>query len=152
MSPITLHVRIDAPRERVFQAFSDFPNAAKMVEGIDRVEMLTEGPARKGTRFKETRTMMKRQATEEFEVVEFEPPALLSLRCGSCGMEYVARQRFSPDGAGTRVDFVMTSKARTLGAKIMSPVIGLMMKGMMTKAMQGDLDQIKAYIETGAKA
>lgn len=51
--------RFRAPRERVFDVCSSFEHAADRIAGIERVEMLTDGPMRVGTWFRETRIMTR---------------------------------------------------------------------------------------------
>lgn len=68
MTPIRMSTTIQAPPERAFAAFADFPHAARSVSGIERIEMLTDGPVGAGTRFRETRIMFGREATEEMKV------------------------------------------------------------------------------------
>ncbi|TVQ63042.1 MAG: hypothetical protein EA379_04520 [Phycisphaerales bacterium] len=153
MPEMHLTITIDAPRERVFGVFADIPNAPNVIDGIDRIEMITEGPVGLGTRFRETRTMAKMQATEEFEVIGFEPPAHIALRCESCGVEYVADQRFVEQGPGAAlVDFRMRSTPKTLAAKLSAPLTGLMMKSIMAKALRRDLEQLKAAAESPSHA
>ncbi|MFI4917470.1 MAG: SRPBCC family protein [Phycisphaerales bacterium JB060] len=152
-----LSTLIDAPQERVFAAVSDFPNAASMVGGIDSVEMLSEAsdgtPIGVGTRFKETRTMMGKQAVEEMEVTEYDPPRAYTLSAISCGMKFDSRVTCLEEnpgegrGGGCRLSYDIKSEAQSLVAKVVSPVMGVMMKGMMRKAMERDLADIKAHVE-----
>lgn len=41
-----------------------------------------------------------------------------------------------------------TSEAQTFFVKILSPLMGMMMKGSMKKLMRQDLEDIKKYVET----
>lgn len=53
-----------------------------------KIELLTDLPVGEGTRFKETRIMFKREATEEMEFVEFDAPNVYTLGSYSCGCEF----------------------------------------------------------------
>ena len=56
---------VTAPREVVFEVAADFHNAAELnIQGIDSLEVLTDGPIGVGTRFRETRVMMGKSSTE----------------------------------------------------------------------------------------
>ena len=146
----TVHFR--APKERVFEAISDFRNADQRISAITKLEVLTDGPIGKGTRFKETRVVMKREATEEMEILEFNPPNGYAVGCTSCGAEF--RSTFelqaSPQGG---CDLHLTISARPISfiAKLMSPLSGMMM-GACKKAVLRDMEEIRAHIEgpTGA--
>ena len=61
----TLSRHVETPVDRVFEVFSDIPRSHEMVDQIVRIEMLTDGPVGVGTRWRETRMMFKREATEE---------------------------------------------------------------------------------------
>ncbi len=148
-----LSTHIDAPADAVFAAASDFPNATEMVGGIDAVEMLspaTDGSASGvGTRFRETRTMFGKQATEEMQVSAFDPPRSYTLSAVSCGVQFDSTVEVIPDGAGCRLGYDIVGVPTTLFARVVGAIMSPMMKGGMRKAMEKDLSDIKAYIESG---
>ena len=75
MHLLTVTETVAAPAARVFERATDIRSWQDTIDAIDRIEMLAEGPAGVGTRFRETRTMMGKEAREEMEVTAFEPPA-----------------------------------------------------------------------------
>jgi len=99
------------PPAQVFAAASDFAHAASRISGILRVEMLTEGPVGVGTRFRETRKMFGKEASEVMTVAEFEPPRRYVLTAESHGCRYRSEIRVEPDGAGSRLVMVYRSRA-----------------------------------------
>lgn len=145
----TVRERIHAPPEAVFAAASDFPNAPQRIRGIRKMEMLTQGPVGVGTRFRETRVMWGKEATETMEVVEFQPGRSYTLRAQSCGCEYrtVVSVRPAPTGGGSEVTFDFTGTPLTFGARIMAALMGWMMKGACVKAIGQDLGDLKADLE-----
>ncbi len=148
---ITAERAIAAPVSEVFRAFTDFERASETVSGIESVEMLTEDPVGKGTRFKETRIMFKRPATEILEVTEYHPDRSYTVGCTSCGCEYSTEFLFQPEGQGTRVDMTMTTRPLTFMAKLMSP-LGRLMAGPMRKCFEQDLDDLQAGLESNTPA
>ena len=151
-----LSTHIDAPQDAIFAVVSDFPNGAKLITAIDSIEMLSPArdgsPVGVGTRFKETRTMFGKQATETMEVTEFDPPRAYTLSALSCGMQFDSRvtvleENPGQGGGGCRLSYDINAKPTTLMAKITGPIMGLMMKGTMQKSMQKDLEEIRKYIE-----
>lgn len=68
---------IAAPRSEVFAAFADLTNLENTVKAITQVELLTEGPIGVGTRFKETRVMFGKEASEIMEITQFKPHELI---------------------------------------------------------------------------
>jgi carbon monoxide dehydrogenase subunit G len=146
MKPMTLSTTMNAPPEAVFAALTDYENMAGRVKGITRVEVLTPGPVGVGTKFKETRVMFKKEATETMEVTAFDPPRRLEMGCYSCGVDFRYEFRLTPEGSGTRVDLTMAGTAKTFFAKLMSPLAG-MMAGMMKKCVEADMNDLKAHVE-----
>ena len=148
MPEYTLHKDIDAPAARVFAISSDFENAASRVSGIQSVEVLTDGPVGIGTRFKETRVIFKREATEEMEVVEFEPPHRYRLLAESCGTRYETDIIVTPDGDDRcRLEFRMRPEPLTRLAKVLSFVMRPMIKSML-RLMDKDLEDVKRAAES----
>jgi uncharacterized membrane protein len=147
MAAVKFNVRIGAPREDVFAVFADLPRAPERVKGIVRLEMLTDGPVQKGTRFKETRVMFGKEATETMEVTEFDPPRSYTVGAHSCGMHYVARNDFRTDGDATVVELTFGATPTTFVAKIMAAVMSKMMAGACRKAVEQDFADLKRYIE-----
>ena len=151
MTSFTLTKRIDAPRETVFRLASDFRNAADHIQGITKVEMLTDGPVAQGTRFQETRIVFKREATEEMTVSAYDPPSGYALDCESCGCHYHTEFRFTANGSGTDVEMRFDVKPLTFFAKVMGFLMRPMMK-MCLKETGKDLDDLKAVAEGGTES
>ncbi len=147
MKPITITEHVSAPPAATFAAFADFPNAAGRVPDILKVEMLTPGPVKKGTQFKETRKMFGKEATETMEVTAYDPPSRYDLSAVSCGVAFTSGFRFVPEKGGTRVDFTLTTQAQTFFSKLMAPM-GWLMKGSMVKCMKRDFAAIKTHVES----
>lgn len=137
---------IEAPPVRVFAIASNFSNSDGVVKAIVRSELLTAGPIGVGTRFKETRKMFGKEATEEFEVTAFDPPTGFELAVHSCGAEVKSQFRCFPEGSGTRLEVDMIWRNVTFLAKLMSPLTW-MMSGMMRKCVEQDLKDIKVAAE-----
>jgi uncharacterized protein YndB with AHSA1/START domain len=102
MPALTFTTEFAAPRERVFAAFTDLEHAAENVAAIVRVEVLTDGPVGRGTRFRETRVMFRREATEELEITAFDPPQSYTVEADSCGTHWRTTFQFSQIDAETK--------------------------------------------------
>lgn len=148
MTRLEIERTIAAPPETVFSRCSDFENSADVVEGIDKVEMLTDGPVGPGTRFRETRTMFGREATEEMEVGAFDPPRRYTLVAESHGARYHSEFLFEEVPEGTRVRLTFDATPVTVFAKIMA-VLTRPMQKKVAELLCKDLDDIKASIEGG---
>jgi uncharacterized protein YndB with AHSA1/START domain len=134
-----------APPAEVFALFTDLDRLPDRVKDITKIERLTDGPVGLGTRYKESRIVFKKEATVTFEVTAYEPPARFETLAHSCGAEYRADHRFTPDGAGTRVDLTLTTRAESWFAWLFTPVAYLMMS-MCKKGLVADLDQMESAL------
>lgn len=143
---ITLNEFIDADPDRTFEVFSDIANAPDRVSGIKQVTMLTDGPIGRGARFRETRVMFGKDATEDLEFTEFQPPKSYTIGCESCGVYFTSTFTFTPEAGGTRVAMDMRSRSLSLKAKLMAPMC-VLFAGSAKKAMRQDLLDLKAFSE-----
>jgi ligand-binding SRPBCC domain-containing protein len=136
-----------APPAEVFAFFTDLDRLPARVKDITRIEWLTDGPVGVGTKYKESRVVFKKEATETFEVTAYEPPARFETLAHfkSCGAEFRSDHRFTPDGAGTRVDLVVTTRAETWFGRLFTPLAHLM-KPMFKRSLVADLDQMVAAL------
>ncbi len=150
MSVTEVHRTIVAPAERVFAAVADVEHFSRAVEGIERVEFVSEIRAGVGTRFRETRLMRGREATVELEITEFVPPERVRFLSEAGGVRWdsVFTVAAAPNGEGTHLALVMEATPLTFPARLMVPL----MKGMVRKAIASDMDAVKAYCERAAEA
>ena len=143
----TLTKQVNAPPDVVFAVASDLAKAAEHVQGIERIELLTPEPVGVGTKWRETRKMMGKEATETLEITAFDPPRSYTVEADSCGCHFVSTFRFTPEAGGTRVELEVGGHANSFMAKLMSPLSGLMM-GTMKKMMDQDLEDVKRVAES----
>ena len=149
MAAIIVSTHVSAPLERVFEVYTEIEKAADRIPGIVSVDVLSEGPFGEGTRWRETRVIMKKKATEEMWVTNFNAPNSYSVEAESHGTRYSTLFSFTPDGDGTQVTWNFTSAPQSLGAKIMSPIFNVLMKGTMKKCMLGDLEALRDACDQG---
>lgn len=147
---VTSNIEIYRPPEDVFALFADIPSNAEHISAVERIEMLTDGPVGVGTRFRETRIMFKREATEEMEITAFDPPRGMTLSAESCGARYTSNFRFEPTDAGTRVTIEFTAEPQTFMAKMMSPMMK-MMAGKLRACFETDMAELKAVAESSGR-
>src|SRR5262249_19277973 len=147
MARFALTTSIAAPVDRVFALSTDVEGWPGRIKGITKVEKLTPGPVAAGTRFRETRVMFGKAATEEMEFTRFEPNAAYALGCESCGASYLCTFTFRPEDGGTRLTVECDCRPRSFFARLLLWPLSLLMRGMMKKCIQKDLDDLKAAAE-----
>ncbi|MGY1740375.1 MULTISPECIES: SRPBCC family protein [unclassified Blastococcus] len=143
------HVR--APVERVWAVATDLAGAPQVLSGVDAVEVLTPGPFGVGTRWRETRTMMGRSATEEMAVTAVEPQRAYTVEAASSGVRYVSTFAFAPaaDG-GTDVRMTFGGTPSSAVVRVLAAVTGPLVRRSVTRALDRDLADLAAAAERGA--
>ncbi len=149
MARFTIDKYIDARREVVFDTALDLHSAAENIRGIEQLEVLTEGPIGLGTRFRETRIMFKKEATEVMEISVFDRPSRFVYKAESHGCKYLTSYDLVQEGTGTRLSLVFLAEPQTFMAKVLGIVFSFMMKACM-KEVDKDLEDLKAVAESRA--
>ena len=132
-----------APPEVAYATNIDIANWPAFIRGITHVAILSGGAIDTGTRFRETRTMFGREATEEMTVATLEPPRRQIFTAENHGVRYVATTEFLPEGHGARLRLTFEGVPLTMTARIMS-VMAMLMMGQVRKQLQNDLDDVAA--------
>lgn len=134
---------INASAKNVFDAVAHIENFSKAVPHITNIEFLTETRTGVGTRFRETRLMRGREATTELEVTEYVENERIRLVSDQGGTIWDTVFTITPKDEQTELTMVMDANAYKVLAKIMNPLI----KGMINKAIEADMDSVKSYCE-----
>ena len=150
MARFTIGKHVEATRDEVFAVASDVRHAAENIRGIERMEVLTDGPIGVGTRFRETRVVFGKESTEEMEITAFKPPEGYTVEADTCGAHYRVEYRLIPDIAGTHLRVTVDARPVTLLAKLMSP-LAILMTGSMKKCVDANLEDIKTAAEAVAQ-
>ncbi|MCZ4495648.1 MAG: hypothetical protein JWM25_231 [Thermoleophilia bacterium] len=144
---VTAETTIQRPREEVYAAFADIPNAPERVSGIDRVEPLSDGPFAPGYEWRETRTMLGRQVTEQMQVTQTDAPASYRVESDSRGTHYTTDMIFTEADAGsTDVLMVFTNRPDALSARLLAP-LGFLFAGTFRKLLRRDLEDLRTSLE-----
>lgn len=146
MSQTVVTRRISAPPSLVFETVSNIRNFSAAVPHITNVEMLTERETGVGTRFRETRRMGKREHQVELEVTEYVPSERVRLVSDSGGTIWDTVFTVQPDGDETELRMVMDAQPHKLLARLFNPLFS----GSISKAVESDMDAVKAYCEMSA--
>ncbi len=150
MLGFTTLIRIEAPVERVFELFTDLNRAAQRIAAVKRIERLTDGPFAVGTRFREMRIMFGREETQEMVVTAFDPLHRYVVECLAHGAHYFTTFTFEPAGQATVVTLDFRARTLTLAARIMAGATFWMMQGTVRRAVEQDMEDLKAAAEAPA--
>lgn len=141
----TIHVN----QQKVYKGLLDLDAAEHWMQGLVRMERLSEGPIREGSEWRETRKMFGKEASEHFEVLELNEPDKIVLRCdgtkGTTGKgEFVFTYILTSSGNHTDV----TLNGEINGLTGLSKLFGKLMAGSFKKACEKDLHALKIYLES----
>ncbi len=150
MPSVCITKQINAPIEDVFDHATNLRSAAQHITAIKQMDVLTEGPIRVGTRFRETRIMFGREATEEMEITVLDRPHRWALDCENHGCRYHTEFRLTPNENGTNVALTFEATPLTTFAKIMVFLMRPLLKHC-ANACQQDLDDLERAITANQK-
>ncbi|MFG3498781.1 SRPBCC family protein [Streptomyces sp. NPDC047928] len=129
---VVVERRIAASAGRVWEVLTDLEGMPAVLSGVDRVEVLTEGPFAVGTRWRETRRLFGKQAAEEMRVTVCEPPSRFVVEADSRGAHYVSEWVLAAGGPGSttvRMTFTATPPGGLAG------LLGRLLGGIGAKAV-----------------
>ncbi|MGW0023338.1 SRPBCC family protein [Rhodococcus sp. NPDC003383] len=146
---IALSRSIAAPPSAVWRVLTDIDDAARTLSGVTGIERLDATGYEVGTRWRETRVMFGKSATEEMRVAEVEPERRTVVTAESGGTTYRTVFELAPRGDGTElsVEFSGATESPGLFTRIMMTVFGPLAMRATSKALQRDLDDIATAAE-----
>jgi carbon monoxide dehydrogenase subunit G len=148
-----LERQVAARAAAVWAVMTDLDGAPELISGIESVERLdgAEGFA-VGTRWRETRTMLGRTATEDMEVTDMEPGRSYTVEAAGAGAHYRSVVGVEPTGQESS-RLWMTFEAQPVGlfAKVLAATVGKLFERSSRKALQADLDDIASAAEQGSQ-
>lgn len=140
--------RIQAPAAQVFATVADIAQFKRAVPHIVEVEYLSTARSGIGTRFRETRLMKGKRITTELEVTEWVVNDHVRLVADTHGTVWDSLFEVRREKDATTLTLTMTASSVKLVPRMMIPLI----HGMVRKAVEGDMDAVKAWCEKGAPA
>ncbi|MEV8531722.1 SRPBCC family protein [Streptomyces sp. NPDC051211] len=148
-SEVSVEREIAAPAETVWQALTDLESMPLVLSGVDSVEVLTPGPFGVGTRWRETRRMFGKAATEEMWVTVCDAPARYVVEADNSGMHYVSEFRLIERAPGSTTVRMTFSAQPQPGGKL--PLLARLLGGLgakaVAKAITKDLADVAASVE-----
>ena len=142
-------VAINAPKEDVWRAITDIDGAAERISGLEKVEVLErpESGLVVGFKWRETRTMFGKTATEVMWITDAVENEYYKTRAESHGCVYLSTLAIAEENGRSTLTMTFEGQAQSIVAKVFSCLMGFMMKGAIKKALAKDLQDIKAAVE-----
>jgi uncharacterized protein YndB with AHSA1/START domain len=146
MATIKVSNVIAAPVDRVFQLFTDIEHGPAHVSDIKRIEMLTPGPVRRGTRWRETRNVMGVQDSAEMEITSFERNRMYTITHYKAGVQVDTTFWFEPVDGDTNVSIEFELEPGGVPPGFLAP-LGWAIEGKVKQVLSHDLADLKHAIE-----
>jgi carbon monoxide dehydrogenase subunit G len=147
--PIEIHQDVAAPADVVWELITDIEHCPQFISGIQSVQRLDDGEGfGAGTRWRETRVMFGKSASEEMTVTEVEPGRSYTTQAQHGKAAYTSVMSVEPNGDDACV-LSMHFDAEVSGVlnKTLGAVVGKLMEGSTRKLMQQDLADIAEAAE-----
>lgn len=117
-----------------------------------RIERLAGEGYAVGTKWRETRKMMGKEATVDMWVTEVDAPARTVVKANSHGMNYTSGFTLKPDATGTILEMHFSGESESTSriSKIFTAVFGRLGARVTRKFMAKDFEDIAAKAESRA--
>lgn len=149
MNDIEVSRVVAAPVERVWEVFTDLGRAAERMSGVESIQVVTPGPFKVGTTWRETRRLHGKSSTEQLTVTECDPPTRYVAEAESKGTHYRSEFTFTPDGPGrTEVRAVFGAQSRNPVGKVVGVVLGGLVSRTLAGTMDRDLADLADFCES----
>lgn len=146
--PVVVERRIAAAQGTVWEALTDLGGMERVLSSVSKTEVLTDGAFDVGTRWRETRRMFGKDATEEMWVTASEPPKRYVVEAESHGTRYVSEWLLRADGpATTTVRMTFTAVPASGFTGLLAKVLGSVGARAVSKAIAKDLDDVATAVE-----
>jgi hypothetical protein len=145
---IEVQETINGSTAAIWAAMTNIENAAEIISGIDKIEIL-EKPANGlvGLKWRETRMLFGKPATADKWITDAVENEFYKTRAESDGFIFLSTTMISESDGGTTLTSIHDSRPQTIATKIMSIPMVLCFKGVAKKALLQDLNDIKSAVE-----
>lgn len=139
---------LPAPPERVFQALTDLDGAARWMPGLVGIERVGEVRQGMGARWRETRKVFGKEATEELEVTHYNAPSHFAVRIdGSKGTSgrgiYDFDYRLAQRVGGTQVRVTGKLDGLSPMMRLLAPLIKHSFKTLCAKDLRALAEHLR---------
>ena len=143
----TVSLPINGSKEDIWNVITDIEHSEQNISAINKIEVLEKPEKLNGLKWKETRTMFGKEATEVMWITESEENHYYKTRAESHGMVYVSSMSIEDEGDHEVLIMGFEGEAQSFGGKVMNMLFGKMMMSSMEKAIMKDLEDIRNVVE-----
>ena len=136
---VTIH--LDKPVEQVFAFLMDTSKLSTWQSNLIKSEQLTEGPLRRGSRFREVRRINNKETEIQGEITAWEPNKHFETKTATKPQAMVSYS-LDPEQGGTRLKYKFVLITSGL-MRLMEPMIASSIK----KDTEADFETLKRVLE-----
>lgn len=136
---VTIH--LDQPVEQVFAFLVDTGKLSTWQSNLIKLEQITEGPLRTGSRFREVRRLGRRDSEIQGEITALEPNRRLETKTVTMPQAMVSYS-LDPERGGTRLRYKFVLVTTGL-MRLLEPLIARSIK----KDSESDFETLKRILE-----
>jgi carbon monoxide dehydrogenase subunit G len=138
---------VAASQGRIWEIVTDLDGSSAVLSAVERVERLDDRPGfAVGTRWRETRTMFGKQATEEMEVTEVDAPHRYTVIAASGSTTYTSTITVeSLDSDRCQLSMTFAGRSNGVVGRLLAATLGRLFAGATRRALRRDLDDIAAH-------
>ncbi|GIN63142.1 hypothetical protein J27TS8_31350 [Robertmurraya siralis] len=114
MADFQSSIIIERPVAEVFEYLITLENITDIMPNVVKLEKLTEGPIKKGTKLLETRNVRGRETKAEIEIIEYEPNRVYTTESVAGGITITYKYLFEAIEEGTQAQFEADVKIKGL--------------------------------------
>ena len=145
---VSVDIEIAKPKNLIWSAITDIENCSNFISSIIDLQILNNPEdGLVGLKWKETRLMFGKEASETMWITDSVTNKYYCTRAESHGSVYITKLSLSETGNNTLLTMLFTAEAQSPLVKIMSAFMGVFIKSSMRKALSKDLEDIKKYVE-----
>jgi carbon monoxide dehydrogenase subunit G len=151
---VEVHHETAAPADVAWAVMTDLERSAAVLSGVTRIERLDDGTGFDvGTRWRETRTVLGREASEELAVTAIDhADRRCVLEADNRGTHYVSTMAATPTPTGALLQMTLESRDGGFAGRLRARTIGRAVEGMTRSALEQDLRDVAAAAEADAAA
>ena len=137
-------VEIGAPPEDVFPWLADSERRCRWMGALVESEPLTEGPAERGSRYRDVFEDLGQRIVLEAELVEVDEPHELVVHLTADAFEATITQRLDAANGGTRLSAAIETTYTKLAGRVLAGVV----TRHAQKQLEADLVRLKELVES----
>ncbi|WP_329105119.1 SRPBCC family protein [Micromonospora sp. NBC_01699] len=154
MATVAVTRLVQASADELWRVFTDLPGRSDWLSTISGIEVLTAGPTRVGTVWRESHRLPDgTELIEEFRVDEASPPHRLTVSSSGVGVNYRTAYSFTPvegrrrrRGGWTAVSVVQEGAVTAPYGRLLALVFGGLAARTVEGALRRDLADLAAVV------